>query len=1464
MRRKGLWRGLLAWVVAASVGYLVMDADQAWAACGEGTSDGVSPVVANVELGESPVPANGWIEVVAHATDDGAVCEAAVRLDDGSWEALFAADGSFGDVSEDVTGTIQAPAYSSAAHSLCVRAVDSGALPSADACTTFNVVPSYEVSVSIAGSTGAEMKVESVPVGLACTESCSDYLPAEAQVTFKASSGGEWHFSYWGECPAPRFLECDAELSAPTTIGAHFQKDSALGDGRIYFGGESGYPSSDPNAPCYYLPVVVSAEPDGGSRKDVSRWNEHPLPPCEEGLNYYAGALSPDAYFTVDGSRFFYPSYGAGSRLGHHSSVWTADSEGRGRIELSPDPYRYNATPLGVSPDGAWVLANTDEGLVSFPVDGSARARMQLSMGNAPAGPGPPFAVSPDGTLLAAVVSAPVCFGGDYGMNQDQVWVYDLDFEAATITNPRRLLDGENLISTVRTLGWSADGTTVLLSRFGGLRYADAITTACGALPFSPLTRNEIRAIDLASDVSHVLFSQDDGERVDNSPFGCAIYSPSGAKLALGGSIVDLKTGAIYKYGAVDATCPAWQPVLGDAAPTFDLGDKATWFNPDPQASSDVSDTSGFSLFNQSLDPLSGTYYEYPAAGTYTFDSSAALETNAYVEVAPTAEVVAATAQLSFDGRRAFTGLAESADLSGPTDINLVWASASAPGSAVFDVQRRASGDATWVTLATETSERSRTFTQDAGTYLYRTRMKVGGVTSGWSAPVSCDARGCPAGMPAYGLAVIKEGSGSGVVRSSPAGISCGLLCASTFGAATSVTLTATAAAGSTFVGWTGACSGTSSSCAVPLTEFDVASVIATFILTPSISAVSPTSGGVGTSVLISGEGFAAPAICTFNTTIAAPCQVLDPTKIVTSVPAGATTGVIRVSVTGVNAVSSATFGVAARKTVPTVSSFSPSAAAAGTVLVITGTNLAGALSVKVGTTSVSSGWTVLSTTQLSIPVPVGATSGSIAVSTAGGTGASQTSLTVYLPPTVASISPSSQIAGLPIMLTGANFTGLSAVSFNGTPASFALVSATSVSAVVPQGSTAGPVVVTNPAGSASSETFTPIRYAATQVSVGTSHSCARVSDGTLRCWGLNSNGQLGDNTTIQRATSVAVQATAGVALTGASYVAAGGAFTCVVFSPGASGTVKCWGQNSSGQVGIGVASNTNILSPTSVTTIANGAVGTLTGVVGVALGNAHACALMNDKTVRCWGLNTSGQLGDSTTTQRTRAVAVVGPGSTATLTGVSQVMARGSTTCALQSSGTAYCWGSNSNGQVGDASTTNRSRPTQVLGLAAGVKAIALGGAHGCAVLTGQVRCWGLNSSGQLGDGTTAQRSTPVPVVTGPGSPPPVLRGVSSISAGSTFTCALMSDGSMRCWGANLNGQLGNNSTVSTHYPVAVLAGTSGLGNIGGVVGLSCGGAHVIVIASGALFAWGLNANAQLGDNTMAQRLVPTRVLGF
>lgn len=291
------------------------------------------------------------------------------------------------------------------------------------------------------------------------------------------------------------------------------------------------------------------------------------------------------------------------------------------------------------------------------------------------------------------------------------------------------------------------------------------------------------------------------------------------------------------------------------------------------------------------------------------------------------------------------------------------------------------------------------------------------------------------------------------------------------------------------------------------------------------------------------------------------------------------------------------------------------------------------------------------------------------------------------------------------------------------------------------------------------------------ELTAGLFFTCARTNGGTVYCWGRNDVGQLGDGTMVQRENPTAV-----MGLSTASAIGAGNTHACAVVT---GGFVRCWGDNASSQLGDGTTARR--LSPVSV----SGLAGMATDVTG---GSAHSCALMADGTVRCWGNNGDGQIGDGTTTNRPSPTTVPGVASVVGLDSGS------GHTCAVSDSGTLWCWGRNVDGQVGSGSTLASVRSPAAISLGAPVAGVSAGSAHTCAATSsGSAFCWG-DGGNQIGDGSsaTSDRRSPVAVVD--------LVDVAEVSAGGG-SCARSEGGSLWCWG----GRVGDGTTTSSNRPVAV-----------------------------------------------------------
>jgi len=257
----------------------------------------------------------------------------------------------------------------------------------------------------------------------------------------------------------------------------------------------------------------------------------------------------------------------------------------------------------------------------------------------------------------------------------------------------------------------------------------------------------------------------------------------------------------------------------------------------------------------------------------------------------------------------------------------------------------------------------------------------------------------------------------------------------------------------------------------------------------PTIASFAPTSGPVGTSVTITGTNFTGATAVAFNG-VSATFTVTSATAIQATVPAGATTGPLTVTTPSGTATSASSFTVVV--SAPTITSFAPTSGPVGTSVTISGTNFTGATAVAFN--GVSASFTVTSDTSIQATVPAGATTGPLSVTTPAGTATSASSFTVVSAPAIASFAPTSGPVGTSVTISGTNFTGATAVAFNGVSASFTVTSDTSIQATVPAGATTGPLRVTTPAGTATSaSSFTVVSaptitsFAPTSGPVGTS-----------------------------------------------------------------------------------------------------------------------------------------------------------------------------------------------------------------------------------------------------------------------------------------------------------------------------------------------------------------------------------------
>jgi hypothetical protein len=319
--------------------------------------------------------------------------------------------------------------------------------------------------------------------------------------------------------------------------------------------------------------------------------------------------------------------------------------------------------------------------------------------------------------------------------------------------------------------------------------------------------------------------------------------------------------------------------------------------------------------------------------------------------------------------------------------------------------------------------------------------------------------------------------------------------------------------------------------------------------------------------------------------------------------------------------------------------------------------------------------------------------------------------------------------------------------------------------------------------------------------------------------------------------------------------VSAGDAHTCALLD---NGTVRCWGFSADGQLGYG--STTTVGDDESPASVGPVNLGVGRAATAIAAGSYHTCAVLDDGHVRCWGSTFYGQVGypRTSTIGDDEAPGAVGPLDLGTGRTATAITAGARHTCALLDGGDVRCWGDADNGQlgygninrIGDDEAPGSVGPVD-LGAARTARAITAGAYHTCALLdTGAVRCWGYGLNGQLGYGNTASvgdDETPASVGTvdlGPG------RTATAISAGDFHTCALLDDGTVRCWGEGAGGRLGygNTNTIGDNETPGSV-GPVNLGAAGHALAVSAGGAHTCArLDEGTVTCWGDGGNGRLG----------------
>lgn len=359
----------------------------------------------------------------------------------------------------------------------------------------------------------------------------------------------------------------------------------------------------------------------------------------------------------------------------------------------------------------------------------------------------------------------------------------------------------------------------------------------------------------------------------------------------------------------------------------------------------------------------------------------------------------------------------------------------------------------------------------------------------------------------------------------------------------------------------------------------------------------------------------------------------------------------------------------------------------------------------------------------------------------------------------------------------------------------------------------------------------------AESVDVGGYHACAVLERGTVLCWGSDSDGQIGDGSI--GGDHLAPYA---VPITDVTQVSLGSTHTCALEH---AGTVKCWGDNLSGALGNGLDDNVDRPRPVDVVGI--------TDAVAIAAGSLHTCALLSGGGVKCWGRDAEGQLGNGTDGEEDQSTPV-------DVSGISDavgIASGGRHSCAIIDGGTVKCWGFDLHGQIGDGAPQGDKRaPVDVVGLT-GVVALDAGESHTCAIRSnGDLMCWGWDARGQLGDGDDDEADELTPILI------PLASDPTSIGLGVTWTCAVLTGGTLQCWGWDREGSLGNGAAVTADQlsPATVPDLTS-------VVAVSAGAYDTCAVTSDdRVHCWGRDTEGEVGDGDDGQAIqdVPTLVQGF
>ena len=355
-------------------------------------------------------------------------------------------------------------------------------------------------------------------------------------------------------------------------------------------------------------------------------------------------------------------------------------------------------------------------------------------------------------------------------------------------------------------------------------------------------------------------------------------------------------------------------------------------------------------------------------------------------------------------------------------------------------------------------------------------------------------------------------------------------------------------------------------------------------------------------------------------------------------------------------------------------------------------------------------------------------------------------------------------------------------------------------------------------------------------------HSLALDKNGRAWAWGFNSSGQLGDNTTVSKSTPVAISGTTKTFCIISTNTYNAGTTLAI----DKNGRAWGWGTNGSGTIGDGTV--TCRLTPVSV-------LGAVKTFCGIAVGFSHSAAIDKNGKIWTWGSSLRGELGDNTTVSKFTPVSILGATKT-----FCKITAAGYSTHAIDKNGLVWGWGLNSTGQIGDGTSTSRLTPVSVAGatktfceISAG-KGQILGRLNMITVVlaldkNGRAWAWGYNVFGQIGDNSTTIRTTPVSVAG-------AAKTFCKISGGTQHALAIDKNGRVWAWGYNTNGQLGNNSSANQLTPVSVA------GTVKTFCEISAGNLHSLAIdKNGRAWGWGYVVHGAVGVPYANSVLTPVRV---